>query len=190
MAFFFVASAPSIANEIYYVKDSVGIPIKSAPNGKTTQYLSNGDQVTVIGKQGTYSNILLSDGRNAWIESQFLQSTPSLKHKVPLLEEQVLQLTDKLQNIDSTHSAEFEQLRDSVAQLTQENTQLKQTNDHLVQVNAAQSKQIEELSETADSQKQDIFLKWFTRGGMVAGAAFIIGLLIPVLFRRKKSSWN
>lgn len=186
ITFSFYANAESIQ----YIKDSVGIPIKATPEGKTIGFLANGDEVTILDKNKNYSQIVAPNGRTVWVETQFLQKEESLKHKVPALENQVQNLTLKLDNIEAEYVQEISDLKESVAQLTLENTQLKTKNEHLTQTNLDQTTQIEDLSNIADKNKQAIFMSWFTRGALVAGGFLIIGIILPFLFRRKKSSWN
>lgn len=178
------------ADNIQYIKDSVGIPVKISPEGKRAGYLSNGDELEVINTSGIYSQVITSDGRIVWIENQFLQKQPSLKSKLPILEEQVETLTSKLQDAESGQSQDLTALKESISQLTIENDKLKTDNESLTKTNLAQATQIDNLSLITDKDKQDFFIKWFTRGAMVAGAAFIVGLILPTLFRRKKSYWN
>lgn len=187
----FGSSAFHVAEaSIAYIKDSVGIPIKNAPDGKTIAYLANGDQLDVIEKSGNYSKIQLSSGKFAWIENQFLQAEPSLKQRIPYLESQVSLLTEQLDDLNNNQDEAVVRLKSSVVTLTAENENLTTENQRLSKLTAEQATQIETLTEASDTQRQDIFLKWFTRGALVAGAAFLIGLILPLFLRRKKpASW-
>ena len=49
-----------------------------------------------------YGQVRDSNGRTAWIPLKELTATPSLRTRVPDLENQVKTLTDKLNNIDTT----------------------------------------------------------------------------------------
>ncbi len=50
----------------------------------------------------SYAQIRDSNGRTAWIPLKELSNEPSLRTRVPDLENQVKTLTDKLNNIDAT----------------------------------------------------------------------------------------
>lgn len=50
----------------------------------------------------SYAQIRDANGRTAWIPLKELSNEPSLRTRVPDLENQVKTLTDKLNNIDAT----------------------------------------------------------------------------------------
>ncbi|MGZ7285625.1 TIGR04211 family SH3 domain-containing protein, partial [Streptococcus pyogenes] len=46
--------------------------------------------------------------------------------------------------------------------------------------------EIRALRAKIDTQKDDLLMRWFTYGGMVAGGGLLFGLVLPHLIPRKK----
>ncbi len=61
-----------------------------------------GEEVTLLQSNSDYGQVRDSTGRTAWIPLKELNTQPSLRTRVPELENQVKTLTDKLNNIDNT----------------------------------------------------------------------------------------
>lgn len=66
-----------------------------------------GEEVTLLQTNAdtNYGQVRDSSGRTSWIPLKELSTVPSLRTRVPDLENQVKTLTDKLNNIDGTESA-------------------------------------------------------------------------------------
>ena len=63
-----------------------------------------------------YAQVKDSSGRTAWIPLKQLSTEPSLRSRVPDLENQVKTLTDKLTNIDNTWNQRTAEMQQKVAQ--------------------------------------------------------------------------
>ncbi|WP_228267097.1 hypothetical protein, partial [Acinetobacter baumannii] len=63
----------------------------------------------------SYAQIRDSNGRTAWIPLKELSNEPSLRTRVPDLENQVKTLTDKLNNIDATWNQRTADMQKKVA---------------------------------------------------------------------------
>jgi SH3 domain protein len=66
--------------------------------------INAGEEVAVLQTNDStnYAQVRDSNGRTAWIPLKELSNEPSLRTRVPDLENQVKTLTDKLNNIDTT----------------------------------------------------------------------------------------
>jgi SH3 domain protein len=68
----------------------------------------------------------------------------------------------------------------------------------LKKLNSSLSKELKEvqeknekLNERLDKEQNELLMRWFTYGGIVAGAGLIFGLLLPYLIpsRKQKTRW-
>ena len=100
------ATAVSHAEEKRYVSDELNTWVRSGPgdNYRLVGTVNAGEEVTLLQTDANtnYAQVKDSTGRTAWIPLKELNSTPSLRTRVPDLENQVKILTDKLNNIDTT----------------------------------------------------------------------------------------
>ncbi|MFT0149516.1 TIGR04211 family SH3 domain-containing protein [Salmonella enterica] len=98
------ATAVSHAEETRYVSDELNTWVRSGPgdNYRLVGTVNAGEEVTLLQSDANYGQIKDSSGRTAWIPLKELNTTPSLRTRVPDLENQVKTLTDKLNNIDTT----------------------------------------------------------------------------------------
>jgi len=175
----FIASSASAATS--YISDNLHTFIHSGPGTKykIIGSVNTGDHVKIIRKDSKYTLIKDSKGRSGWINSKFISSQPGLKERLPELEAQLTkyktQLSQYKENVDSQDS--------KVQKLEDKNSKL---NNQLEEIQALNRN----LNAKLDTQKDDLLMRWFTYGGMVAGAGLILGLLIPYLIpSRRKKRW-
>lgn len=82
------------------------------------------------------------------------------------------------------------QTKGLIESLDQRNAQVKELESHTSELNQklidAQA-EIRELRARIDTQKDDLLMRYFMYGGMVAGGGLLFGLVLPhVIPRRKK----
>ncbi len=112
------ATAVSHAEETRYVSDELNTWVRSGPgdNYRLVGTVNAGEEVTLLQSDANYGQIKDSSGRTAWIPLKELNTTPSLRTRVPDLENQVKTLTDKLNNIDTTWNQRTADMQQKVAQ--------------------------------------------------------------------------
>ncbi len=88
-------------------------------------------EVTLLQSDANYGQIKDSSGRTARIPLKELNTTPSLRTRVPDLENQVKTLTDKLNNIDTTWNQRTADMQQKVAQSDSVINGLKEENQKL-----------------------------------------------------------
>ena len=149
--------------------------------------------MTIIDKSddGSFTKIRDEKNRLAWIESELLTNTPSAKERLPLLEEQINTLNEKIINLDQEKQTLINDYNEQLKTAQSKISQLESSKNELEQDLNQKNLQIESLNKEIDENGQNLMLKWFTRGGMVAGAGLLLGLLLPFIFprRRKKDRW-
>lgn len=178
-----------------YITDNISVYLRRGPS---TNYgligsLKSGDKVTIIDKSddGSFTKIRDEKNRLAWIESELLTNTPSAKERLPLLEEQINTLNEKIINLDQEKQTLINDYNEQLKTAQSKISQLESSRNELEQDLNQKNLQIETLNKEIDENGQNLMLKWFTRGGMVAGAGLLLGLLLPFIFprRRKKDRW-
>lgn len=99
------ATAVSHAEETRYVSDELNT-VRSGPGDhyRLVGTVNAGEEVTLLQTDANtnYARVKDSSGRTARIPLKQLSTEPSLRSRVPDLENQVKTLTDKLTNIDNT----------------------------------------------------------------------------------------
>lgn len=155
--------------------------------------LKGGDEVTLISvNDGTnYGQIRDSKGKTTWIPLDQLSETPSLRVRVPDLEQQVKTLTDKLANIDNSWNQRTAEMQQKVAASDSVISELQKENESLKNQLVVAQKKVNAVNLQLDDKQRTIILQWFMYGGGVAGIGLLLGLILPHLIpsRKKNNRW-
>ena len=107
------------AEDKRYISDELSTYVHSGPGNqyRIVGTLNAGEEVTLLGVNDStnYGQIRDPKGRTTWIPLDQLSQTPSLRTRVPELEQQVKTLTDKLANIDNTWNQRTSEMQEKVA---------------------------------------------------------------------------
>jgi SH3 domain protein len=183
------------ADEKRYVSDELNTWVRSGPgdNYRLQGTVNAGEEVTLLqnNEESKYSQIRDSKGRSSWIPSAQLSATPSLRTRVPDLEKQVKDLTDKLTNIDTTWNQRTAEMQQKVAQSDGVITGLKEENQQLKNQLIVAQKKVNAANVQLDDKQRAIIMQWFMYGGGVLGVGLLFGLLLPHMIpsRKKKDRW-
>ncbi len=189
------ASAVTHADEKRYVSDELNTWVRSGPgdNYRLVGSINAGEEVTLLQTNpGTqYGQVRDGNGRTAWIPLKELTETPSLRTRVPDLENQVKTLTDKLTNIDSTWNQRTAEMQTKVSQSDSVINSLKEENQKLKNELIVAQKKVSAANLQLDDKQRTIIMQWFMYGGGVLGAGLILGLVLPHLVpsRKRKDRW-
>nr|WP_205744027.1 TIGR04211 family SH3 domain-containing protein [Grimontia sedimenti] len=177
-----------------YISDELFTYMHSGPG---TQYriigsVDAGTKVTVVdsNRNAGYTQIIDDRGRKGWVETKYVSKQPGLKVRVPALEEELKQVKEALSSAQGDAEAKTKGLIES---LDQRNAQVKELEQHTSELNQklidAQT-EIRELRARIDTQKDDLLMRYFTYGGMVAGGGLLFGLILPHIIPRRKKRNN
>lgn len=186
---FVLVTAPQAMAE-NYISDELFTYMHSGPG---TQYriigsVDAGDKITVLKRDQNagYSQVVDSRGRKGWVKSDFVTTQPGLKERVPALEAELKKVKTALSSAQDDAKAQQKGLVES---LKKRNAQIEKLETHSSELNKklidAQN-EIRALRAKIDTQKDDLLMRWFTYGGMVAGGGLLFGLVLPHLIPRKK----
>ncbi|MDE3934801.1 TIGR04211 family SH3 domain-containing protein [Glaesserella parasuis] len=184
-------SLPSFA-QTQYVTENLNTYLRKGPGDQFKIFgsIQAGEKVTLIETKDRYSLIRDSKNREAWILNSELTSTPSSKELTPLLQQQVQELTTKLNNIDRDWQQRTAEMQRRVQQSALQSSELLEQNALLKrELEINKNRDLEAIQDVAS---REIMIQYFIYGGAVLGLGLIFGLLIPALLPRRKSNyrWN
>jgi len=183
-------AASTHADEKRYISDELITYIHSGPGNqyRIVGTLNSGEEVTLISVNQTnsYAQILDTKGRTAWIPLDQISDQPSLRVKVPALEQQVQTLTQKLKTIDDSWNQRTAQMQKDVSESSGTIQSLRDENQNLKDQLVGDKKKMDAVSVQLNDKQRAIIMQWFLYGGGVAGVGLILGLLLPHMIPRRK----
>ncbi|MGP2541546.1 TIGR04211 family SH3 domain-containing protein [Yersinia sp. 2541 StPb PI] len=183
------------AEEKRYISDELDTYVHSGPGNqyRIVGTLKGGDEVVLISVDDStnYGQIRDSKGKTTWIALNQLSETPSLRIRVPDLEQQVKILTDKLANIDNSWNQRTAEMQQKVAASDSVISELQKENESLKNQLVVAQKKVSAVNLQLDDKQRTIILQWFMYGGGVAGIGLLLGLVLPHLIpsRKKNNRW-
>jgi SH3 domain protein len=172
---------------------------KSTSN-KIIRMLKSGTRVELLetDSESGYSLVRMSTGREGWVVSRYLLKAPPALVRLPQLEKdlgRVAQLSDERQALQS----EVRLLSSDNKKLSAELQRIKKVSANAVKLDSENTKLRENLSSSRsrisvleeDNRKlaSKATRQWFLVGAGVLVVGLLLGLIIPRLKVRKKSSW-
>ena len=188
----FSVTAPVHAEEKRYISDELSTWVRSGPGDqyRLVGKLNAGEQVTLLqtNNDTQYGQIRDAEGKTNWIPLAQLSIEPSLRTRVPQLEQQVKDLTDKLANIDGSWNQRTADMQKKVAASDTVINGLKDENQQLRNQLIVAQKKVNAANVQLDDKQRTIIMQWFMYGGGVAGVGLLLGLLLPHMIPRRKQN--
>lgn len=176
-----------------YVSDDLFTYMHSGPG---TQYkiigsVNAGEKISIIQKNSGYTQVRDSKGRAGWISSKYVSNQMGLKERLPKLETQLAKLKAQLNTASDNANKEKAGLEGSLKSYKTQVEELQNANSKLNEELQKVQAENRNLNAKIDTQKDDLLMKWFTYGGMVAGGGLLLGLILPSLIpsRKQKARW-
>ncbi len=188
-------SVAAHSEEKRYVSDELNTWVSSGPgdNYRLVGSINAGEPVTLLqtNPETKYAQVRDQNNRTASIPLAQLTNEPSLKVRVPDLENQVKTLTEKLTNIDNTWNQRTAEMQRKVGQSDSVINGLKSENQKLKNELIVAQKKVSAANVQLDDKQRAIIMQWFMYGGGVAGIGLILGLLLPHMIpsRKRKDRW-
>lgn len=180
------------AEEKRYISDELSTWVRSGPSDdyRLVGTLNAGEEVTLLqtNDNSKYGQIRDANGRTTWIPLAQLSDQPSLRTRVPELEQQVKDLTDKLTNIDDSWNQRTAEMQKKVAGSDGVINGLKNENQKLKNELVVAQKKVNAANVQLDDKQRTIIMQWFMYGGGVAGVGLLLGLLLPHMIPRRKKN--
>jgi len=182
------------AEQVRYISDDLFTYMHRGPG---TQYrimgsVNAGTKVTLLeaNKEAGYSRIKDERGRTGWVSTKFISTQVGLKERVPALEKELTEVKAALADAQLSGDEKTASLQNSLQLRTEQITELESQNSQINEQLMTSQAEIRELRAKIDTQKDDLLMRWFTYGGMVAGAGLLFGLVLPHLIPRRRKRNN
>ena len=200
--------------ETRYVSDRLEIPMRS---GKTMQHrilrmLPSGTAVEVleVDKESGWSRVRTPSGAEGWVLSRYLMNIPAARDRLARAEKRLAQIEMKDRERQEAFAAlkkEKAALEQALQQLKAENKQLSQQlseirrtaastlaidseNRELKSKLMAMERELQTLTQENESLRDRSHRDWFMVGSGVTIAGIILGLILPRIRFRRRSSWD
>ncbi len=184
--------APAHADEKRYVSDELSTWVRSGPGDqfRLLGKLNAGEQVQLLQTNDAtkYGQVRDAEGRTVWIPLSQLSENPSLRTRVPQLEQQVKDLTAKLANIDNSWNQRTAEMQNKVASSDSVINGLKEQNQKIKNELIVAQKKVSAANVQLDDKQRTIIMQWFMYGGGVLGVGLLLGLLLPHMVPRRKKN--
>lgn len=198
--------------ETQYVSDHLVITVRTGQGAQfqIIKTLESGEHVEVLETTDTgYTRIETADGTEGWVRSQYLAKEPVAKEKLERAESRLAKTRAALKNLKekfATLSKEHKTVSQNQASLSTDKQKLDselarlneiakkpiildKQNRELQQKNVTLEKDLQRLNQENQSLKDRSQREWFIAGALVLFGGIILGLIIPKLRGRKRSSW-
>lgn len=203
----------SSAQTTRYVSDELEITMR---NGQGLEFgirkmLKSGTELTVLENDPSgYSKVRTNEGVEGWVLSRYLTNNPSardqlaakeqrianLELEITGLKEEIVQLSSQTSEADDQNMS----LKETAQRLSKELDDLRRTASNAVALEN-ENRQLKERLQQIDHEIQSIVIEnntlkdndaknWFLIGAAVLFGGMLIGLILPSLRVRKKSSWG
>ena len=200
--------------ETRYVSDNLEITMRS---GKGTSYgitrmLRSGTAVEVLeeDKDAGYTQVRISGGKEGWVLSRFLMKGRSARDRLAAAEKSLAELELENRKMETSMTAltdEKAALEQQLAALdgqtrnvSQELAEIKRTASSALAIDSENKdlkgrvvsleRQLQTLQQENEGLRDRTARDWFMVGAGVVLLGIIVGLIIPRIRWRKKSSWD
>ncbi|MCD9499711.1 TIGR04211 family SH3 domain-containing protein [Photobacterium carnosum] len=180
------------AEQTHYISDNLFTYLLKGPGSqyRIVGSVNAGSPVTLLEKDNGYSRITDTKGRTGWIESKFISTDLALQERLPVLETELTTVKAKLVEALSTNDNKHSDLNSALAQRNSQINTLETRNTQLQNELTIAQDEVRSLRAKIDTQKDDLLMKWFTYGGLVAGVGLLLGLLLPHITPRRRKRTN
>jgi SH3 domain protein len=209
----FMLSTP-VLSETRYVSDRLEIPMRSGTSNqhRIIRMLTSGTQVTVqeVNKGAGYTKVLTPSGAEGWVLSRYLMKIPAARDRLATTEKKLADLeirsrqaATELTEIQGTKGSLEQQLaalKDENRKLGQQLSEIQRTASSALAIDSenkelksrlmAMQRDQQTLQQENESLKDRTARDWFMVGAAVILVGIIVGLILPKIRFKKRSSWD
>lgn len=163
-----------------YISDDLFIYLRAGPSKdfRLLGSITAGTQVQLlqVDRDAGYAEIIDKRQRTGWVESKFVTRNQSIRQDIIDLEQS---MNDKNQEL-----AQMQRQVDAVMD------NLGQSEDQKSSLNRKVTEQLEEiarLNEQIEKRERTNNMMWFTRGGILAISALVIGYILGLIGRKRNN---
>ena len=210
----FLVLAGNAVAETRYVSDTLEITMRSGKgtNFGITRMLRSGTPVEVleVDKKSGYTQVRTKSGKEGWVLSRFLMNGRAARERLATAEKNLAELeleNRKLTTAMTTVTEEKSGLEKNLQELegqsrgvNQELSAIKRTASSALAIDSENKelkgrmvsleRQLQTIQQENEALKDRTARDWFMVGAAVVLLGIIVGLIIPKIRFRKKSSWD
>lgn len=165
-----------------YISDDLTIFMHAGPgtNYRILGTINAGSQIEITGKSDNgYSEIIDEKNRITWVETKYITSTPGLRFEVANVNDKLTRANDYSAQLDG----EINELKSNIELINQDRKKLTS------QLETVQN-QLTETQSKVSTQDSKMLSQRFYNGAIVLGFGLLLGLILPRLFARRRSSMD
>ncbi|MEC6816433.1 TIGR04211 family SH3 domain-containing protein [Photobacterium toruni] len=180
------------AEQAHYISDNLFTYLLKGPGSqyRIVGSVNAGSPVTLLETDKGYSRVTDARGRTGWVESKFISKDVALQERLPVLETELITVKAKLAEALTTNDNKHSDLNNALAQRNSQINKLETRNAQLQNALTTVQDEVRSLRAKIDTQKDDLLMKWFTYGGVVAGIGLLLGLILPHITPRRRKRTN
>ena len=210
----FLMLAGNAVAETRYVSDTLEITMRSGKgtNFGITRMLRSGTPLEVleVDKKSGYTRVRTKTGKEGWVLSRFLMNGRAARERLATAEKDLAELeleNRKLTTAMTTMTEEKSGLEKNLQELegqsrgvNQELSEIKRTASSALAIDSENKelkgrmisleRQLQTVQQENEALKDRTARDWFMVGAAVVLLGIIVGLIIPKIRFRKKSSWD
>lgn len=209
------ASAQALAQDSQrWVTDQLEVDMRRGQSNRhaIVRMVPSGTAVELLEEDAAsgFSRIRTPSGTEGWVLSRYLQRQPTARLQLPELESRLAALTEKgtdwrseLDKLQVERNDLQRQVRDldvarsglqrdlvAVRDAAANTLRIQQENASLASRLAASEQRIAELETANRELSGQSSRNWFMAGGGVLGVGIVLGLVLPRIRWKRRSSWN
>lgn len=208
----FSLGTATAAAQTRYVSDELVIMMRSGQGNqfRIIQQLPSGTRLEVLEESDQYVRVRTPAGKEGWVQAQHLINEPVAAHKLVAAQKKLQRLAEENKSLQAKLSdvgSENGDLNGAVDRLSREKNavekeleslrklaakpaQLHDENQRMKGKIAELEAEVKRLGETNTSLKDRSQRDWFLTGAGVLGGGIFLGLVLPLLRRRKSSGFD
>lgn len=189
-----LSSSLSTLADTHYISENLSTYLRKGPGDqfKISGSISAGEKVIVLERKDRYTLIRDNRNREGWILTNEVTSKPSSRELIPQLQQQIQELTTKLNHIDKNWQQRTIEIQRRAQQSDQQSSKLLEQNALLKRELEITKNKNRDLETLQNAETREIMIQYFIYGGSVLGLGLLLGLLIPTILPRRKqsNSWH
>lgn len=189
LALSLISTAPALlaAEELRYVSDEVSVPLRAAPDNDADLLgvLKSGDKVSVLRSLGpqSYTQVQTSRGTEGWLPSRYLSEEQPAKAQLRGVQAQRDDARTRVRRLEQDLKTARARLAEAAPafELADENTRLQ------ARIAELEAERVE-LARTYNEERAR--RQTLITGGALIGGGVLLGLVLPLLGRRRKRGYG
>ncbi len=171
-----------------WVSDRLTTYVRSGPTDgyRIVGTLTSGQKVELLQTQGDYSQVRGESGDQVWIRNADLQEVPGQAERLPQLEAEVTDLRDQLRTIDDNWKNRVQGMQETLDSRKALVDELEARNQGLSEELVEAQSALREAQAQLGDENKHVLMTYMVYGGSIAGAGLLAGLILPLMFGRRK----